>query len=214
MLKIAITGGAGSGKSLVARMFQELGAAVLDADEIAHRVVAVGAPAWRELKQAFGPEFFGEDGELHRARMARRVFADPEARLRLNEIVHPYVAREIRERLEDLKGRGAKMVLVEVPLLFEAGLEGGYDKVIVVDADPREQVARLLARDRRSEAEIQGIIDAQMPLQDKAARADFVVNNRGALPETRGQVEKIWGELQKIILTENGKKVSVPTNLP
>jgi len=203
MLKIAITGGAGSGKSVVARMFQELGGAILDADEIAHRVVAVGAPAWQELRQAFGPEFFGADGELDRARMARKVFADPEARLRLNEIVHPHVAKEIRERLEDLKGRGAKMVLVEVPLLFEAGLAGGYDKVIVVDADPQEQVARLQARDHRDEAEIQGIINAQMPLKEKAARADFVVNNRGALPETRGQVEKIWGELQKIILTEN-----------
>jgi dephospho-CoA kinase len=214
VLKIAITGGAGSGKSMVARMFQELGGAVLDADEIAHRVVAVGAPAWQELKQAFGPEFFGEDGELDRARMARQVFADPEARLRLNEIVHPHVAKEIRERLEDLRGRGVRMVLVEVPLLFEAGLAEGYDKVIVVDADSQEQVARLLERDRRDEAEIQGIINAQMPLQDKAAKADFVVNNRGALPDTRKQVEKIWGELKKIILTENGKKVSVPINLP
>ena len=199
MLKIAITGGVGSGKSVVARMFQELGAAVLDADEIAHRVVAVGAPAWEELNQAFGPEFFQEDGELDRHRMAHLVFADPQARQRLNGIVHPFVAREIRERLEDLKSRGVKMVLVEVPLLFEAGLAGGYDRVIVVDADTQEQVQRLQTRDQRDAQEIQGIINAQMPLQDKLDRADFVVNNRGSLPETRGQVEKIWGELQKII---------------
>ncbi len=201
MLKIAITGGAGSGKSVVARMFQELGAAVLDADEIAHQVVAVGAAAWQELKEAFGPEFFREDGALDRDRMARLVFADPQARSRLNAIVHPHVAREIRERLESLERQGVKMVLVEVPLLFEAGLQGGYDRVIVVDAAPQEQMQRLQARDQRSEAEIQGIIDAQMPLKDKAARADYVVDNRGSLNETRRQVETIWQELQKIPLT-------------
>jgi dephospho-CoA kinase len=197
MLKIAITGGAGSGKSVVARMFQELGAAVLDADEVAHAVVAVGAAAWGELKQAFGSEFFREDGELDRQRMARLVFSDPEARRRLNAIVHPYVAREIRERLESLERQGAPLVLVEVPLLFEAGLQGGYDKVIVVDVGPDEQRRRLQVRDQRSAGEIQGIIDAQMPLAEKAAKADYVVNNRGSLGETRAQVEKIWRELQK-----------------
>jgi dephospho-CoA kinase len=214
MLKIAITGGAGSGKSAVARMFQELGAAVLDADEIAHRVVAVGGPAWQELRDDFGPEFFLEDGALNRPLMARRVFSDPRARTRLNGIVHPYVAKEIQERLENLETQGVKMVLVEVPLLFEAGLAGGYDRVIVVDAGTAEQVQRLQTRDHRGEGEIQGIIEAQMRLQDKVARADYVVNNRGSLDETRSQVERIWHDLQKIILTENGKKVSVPTNLP
>jgi dephospho-CoA kinase len=214
MLKIAITGGAGSGKSVVARMFQELGAAVLDADEVAHAVVAVGAPAWQELRDAFGPEYFLEDGSLNRPLMARRVFADPEARQLLNGIVHPYVAKEIRERLQALERQGVKMVLVEVPLLFEARLAGGYDRVIVVEAGTQEQVQRLQTRDHRDAQEIQGIIDAQMPLPDKVARADFVVNNRGSLAETRGQVEIIWHNLQKIILTENGKKGSVLTNLP
>lgn len=214
MLKIAITGGAGSGKSVVARMFQELGAAVLDADEIAHAVVAVGAPAWQELKDDFGPEFFLEDGSLNRPLMARRVFSDPQARMRLNGIVHPYVGKEIRERLADLERQGVTMVLVEVPLLFEAGLAGGYDRVIVVDTDPQEQVMRLQARDHRDAQEIQGIIDAQMPLLDKVARADYIVNNRGSLTETRGQVEKIWHDLQKIILTEKPKKITLLNNLP
>ena len=180
VLKIAITGGAGSGKSVVARMFQGLGATVLDADEIAHAVVAVGAPAWEELQAAFGPEFFREDGSLNRPLMARRVFADPEARQLLNGIVHPYVAQEIQERLQALERQGVKMVLVEVPLLFEAGLAGGYDRVIVVDAGTQEQVQRLQTRDHREAQEIQGIIDAQMPLPDKLDRAEYVVNNRGS----------------------------------
>ncbi|MEW6659949.1 MAG: dephospho-CoA kinase [Thermodesulfobacteriota bacterium] len=199
MLKIAITGGAGSGKSVVARMFQELGAAVLDADAVAHAVVEVGAPAWGKLKEAFGPEFFLEDGKLNRPAMARKVFTDPHARTRLNAIVHPYVGQEIRKRLAELERQGVKMVLVEVPLLFEAGLERGYDKVIVVDTDPQEQVQRLQTRDHRDAQEIQGIIEAQMPLKDKAARGDFVVDNRGPLEETRRQVQIIWEDLQKII---------------
>lgn len=199
MLKIAITGGPGSGKSVVACMFQELGAAVLDADAVAHAVVAAGAPAWQELKKAFGPEFFLENGELNRPFMAQRVFTDQEARERLNAIVHPFVAQEIRARLEDLERLGVKMVLVEVPLLFEAGLAAGYDKVIVVDADPREQVERLQARDRRSDAEIQGLISSQMPLTEKVSRADYVVDNRGSLEETRRQLQTIWEDLQKII---------------
>jgi len=178
-------------------MFQELGAAVLDADEVAHAVVAVGTPAWQEIRDDFGPEYFLEDGSLNRPLMARRVFSDPEARKRLNGIVHPYVAVEIRERLEDLKRRGVKMVLVEVPLLFEAGLAGGYDRIIVVDTDPQEQIERLKTRDHRDPVEIKGIIDAQMPLKDKVARADYIVNNRGTLAETRSQVEKIWQDLQK-----------------
>lgn len=199
MLKIAITGGPGSGKSAVARMFQELGAAVLDADAVAHAVVAVGAPAWQELRKAFGPEFFLENGELNRALMARRVFTDPQARERLNEIVHPFVAQEIQGRLQELERQGVKMVLVEVPLLFEAGLAAGYDKVIVVDANPREQIERLQARDRRGDAEIQGLINAQMPLTEKVSRADYVVDNRGSLEETRRQAQTIWENLQKII---------------
>lgn len=214
MLKIAITGGAGSGKSVVARMFQELGAAVLDADEIAHQVVAVGAPAWEKLKEAFGPEFFLEDGELNRPLMARKVFADPHARTRLNAIVHPYVGQEIRERLEGLERQGVKMVFVEVPLLYEAGLSGGYDKVIVVDTDPQEQMQRLQARDQRDITEIHGIIQAQMPLKDKVAKGDYIVNNRGNLDETREQVEKIWQDMQKISLTGKLKKINLPNNLP
>jgi dephospho-CoA kinase len=178
-------------------MFQELGAQVLDADAIAHAVVAPGAPAWQELREAFGPEFFLEDGALNRSRMAREVFGNPEARQRLNEIVHPHVAREIKKRLAALKRRGVKMVLVEVPLLFEAGLAGGYDKIIVVDASLQDQVQRLKDRDHRDEHEAKGIIAAQMPLQEKAARADYVINNRGFLGETRRQVESIWLDLQK-----------------
>lgn len=198
MLKIAITGGAGSGKSTVARLFGELGVAVLDADAAAKDAVAVGTPAYVELRRLFGAEFFTPDGELNRARVAQLVFTDPAARKRLNDIVHPRVARELQERLKGLEQQGADLVLVEVPLLYEAGLESAYDRVIVVYVDPEDQIRRLKDRDGRGSAEIEGILKAQWPLADKAARADLVVDNRGSLAETRKRVQEIWAELQKI----------------
>ncbi len=210
MLRIAITGGAGSGKSTVARMFQELGAEVLDADAAARKAVAPGQHAWEELRRALGAEFFQADGRLDRARVAAAVFADPEARRRLEAIVHPRVAQELEAQIKELARRGARLVMVEVPLLYEAGLEGRYDRVIVVYAGEADQARRLAARDRRDETEIAGILKAQWPLSEKLARADFVVDNRGTKAATRRQVAKIWGELEKIILTGENKKVSVP----
>jgi dephospho-CoA kinase len=210
MFKVAITGGAGSGKSTVARMFQDLGAQVLDADEVAREVVRPGTPAGEELRQAFGPQYFRENGELDRAALARRVFADPGARRRLNHIIHPRVAREMRRRLQESEAQGAPLVLVEVPLLFEAGLAGAYDRIIVVDVDEADQMQRLRDRDGRSPQEIAGILQAQMPLPEKASRAHYLVDNRGTLNNTLEQVKIIWGELQKIILTAAAKKGSVP----
>ena len=199
MLKIAITGGAGSGKSTVARMFKDLGAAVIDADEVARAVVAPGQPAWEEIKRTFGPEFFQEDGTLHRDKMAARVFSDPKARERLNKIIHPRVIGEMARRLRDLESRGADLVLVEVPLLFEVGLPSAYDRVIVVYVGPEEQRQRLRNRDRRGEAEITGILEAQWPLKDKRAQADYVVDNGGGLEDTSRQVENLWQDLKNLV---------------
>lgn len=198
MLKIAITGGAGSGKSTVARMFQELGGEVLDADAAAKATVAVGKPAWEELRRAFGTEYFRADGQLNRARLAQRVFADPEARQRLNDIVHPRVAQELKKQMAGMARRGVDLTLVEVPLLFEAGLEAAYDRVIVVYCSPAEQIRRLQERDHRGPGEIAGLLAAQWPLKEKRARADYVVDNEGDLDHTRAQVKNIWGKLPKI----------------
>ena len=138
-------------------MFGELGAAVLDADAAAREAVAVGTPAYEELHRLFGENYFKPDGELNRAKVAQLVFTDPEARKRLNDIVHPRVARELQERLQELEQQGAHLVMVEVPLLFEAGLESAYDRVIVVYVDPEDQIRRLQGtgrprgrRDRRN----------------------------------------------------------------
>lgn len=196
MLKIAITGGAGTGKSTVARMFQELGAEVLDADQIAREAVAVGAPAWAELRRLYGPDYFHADGALNRSRLAQLVFADPEERRRLDGLIHPRVEAELQARVAALGRRGAALVLVEVPLLFETGRERAFERVIVVAAPEALQIRRLRARDGRGEAEIRGILAAQWSLQDKVARADFVVDNGGELTQTRRQVKNIWEDLK------------------
>ena len=196
MLKIAITGGAGTGKTTVARMFKELGAEVLDADAMAREAVAVGAPAWAELRRLYGAEFFHENGELNRSRLAQVVFADPEARRRLDGLIHPRVEAELQARVAELARRGAALVLVEVPLLFETGREAAFDRVIVVAAPEADQVRRLRARDHRGEAEIRGILAAQWRLADKVARGDYVVDNGGELSFTEQQVKNIWGELK------------------
>lgn len=196
MLKIALTGGPGSGKSTVARMFRDLGAQVIDADEVAHEAVSPGRLAWEELRREFGPEYFQEDGSLDRAKLSRLVFRDAEARAKLNAIVHPQVAQEITRRLKDLEAQGVKLVMVEVPLLFEAGLAKNYDLVIVVDTGEEEQIERLTTRDDRPLQEAAGIIDAQWPLSAKKARADFVVDNRDSLEKTSGQVKKLWQRLK------------------
>jgi dephospho-CoA kinase len=196
MLKIAITGGAGTGKSTVARMFAELGAEVLDADAAAREAVAVGAPAWQELRRLYGEEFFNPDGTLNRSRLAQLVFADPEARRRLDALIHPLVAQKLQAQFADLERRGVELVMVEVPLLFETGREAAFDRVIVVAAPEALQIRRLRGRDRRGEAEIRGILSAQWPLADKVARADYVVDNGGSRRHTARQVKNIWGVLK------------------
>jgi len=196
MLKIAITGGAGTGKSTVARMFAEMGAEVLDADAAAREAVAVGEPAWAELRRLYGADFFHADGTLNRSRLAQRVFTDPEARRRLDGLIHPRVEAELKARVAELARRGVDLVLVEVPLLFETGREAAFDRVIVVAAPEALQIRRLKGRDRRGRAEIRGILQAQWPLADKAARADYVVDNGGARRKTARQVKNIWADLK------------------
>ncbi len=196
MLKIALTGGAGSGKSTVARMFRELGAAVLDADAAAREAVRPGEPAWQELRRAFGPEFFQENGELDRGKMAREAFSDPEVRQKLTAILHPRIIQIIRDKVKKLQEAGERLVVVEVPLLFEAGLQNAYDRIIVVYADPEQQRQRLSVRDAREDEEIAGILAAQWPLAKKCQLAHYVVDNRGSLEDTKKQVENIWQDLK------------------
>jgi dephospho-CoA kinase len=124
------------------------------------------------------------------------VFADPEARRRLDALIHPLVAQKLQAQFADLERRGVELVMVEVPLLFETGREQGFDRVIVVAAPEALQIRRLRGRDRRGEDEIRGILAAQWPLKDKVARADYVVDNGGSRRKTQRQVKNIWADLK------------------
>ena len=196
MLRVGLTGGIASGKSTVCLALHRLGAQTIDADEIAREVVLPGRPAWQKLRQVFEPKFFQPDGTLNRRRVRKLVFAAPEKLRQLNTIVHPEVMREIQRRSR----RMAKMVpdtvlVVDVPLLFEVGAKQRFDQVVVVSLSENLQLERLMRRDGFSLEEAKLIIDAQMPLREKAEEADFVIDNSGSLEETLAQVEEVWRAL-------------------
>jgi dephospho-CoA kinase len=196
MLRVGLTGGIASGKSMVAEIFASLGAKILDSDEVAREVLLPGQPAWKRLRQAFGEEFFHPNGTVKRKQLRKLVFANPEKRDQLNAIVHPEVMKEINRRSEVLSSSlQAKVLVVDVPLLLEVGVADRFDKIVVVDARESVQINRLVQRDGISEEEAKQALKAQMPLSEKVELADYVIDNNSTLADTEIQVRKVWEEL-------------------
>jgi len=193
---IGLTGGAGTGKTTVADMFRELGATVVDADEATHAVYAPGTPGFEAVLREFGPEYV-RGGEIDRARLGDLVFKDRGARERLNAIVHPLVRQWMAGRTADAFDRGALVVIQDVPLLYENGLQGLFESVVLVYATPATQVARLVEGRGLSQDRASSILASQMPIDEKRELADFVIDNGGAREETRRQVGEIWPRLSK-----------------
>lgn len=198
MKVIGLTGGIASGKSLVAGFLRELGAIVIDADVIAREVVEPGTEAWREIVEAFGEEFLLPSGHLDRKKLARKIFQDPAARETLEAITHPRIRKRMLEEVERQRSFGdscRRVIVLDIPLLFETGRPPGLDGVIVVYADEEILLERLIARDGipREEAELR--LRAQMPLREKVRLADWVIDNNGPPEATRAQVEALWREL-------------------
>lgn len=192
---IGLTGTFGSGKSAAAAIFQECGAATIDTDAIAHEAVRPGTEALEKLRRKFGDAYLLPDGSLDRKRMAKTVFADEERREALNAIVHPYVIREMNRRIEEIQAAGtATMIVLNVPLLFEYGLERQADKTVVVTISEAERVRRVRARDGLSDEEIARRVLAQWPQEKKAARADAVIDNSGSLEATRLQIHRLYDQ--------------------
>jgi len=196
-LLVGLTGGIASGKSLVSAIFKELGAHVIDADRLAREVVAPGQPAYREIVEAFGEEVCGPDGGLDRKKLGASVFADPGRRRRLEAITHPRIQALREARLRALADQGFEgIVIQDAALLIEVGGSQAVDRLVVVYVDEATQQERLMARDGLSEAEARQRIASQMPLEEKARLAHYVVDNRGSLEETRRQVEAIYQALE------------------
>lgn len=185
---VGLTGNFGVGKSTVASLFKKKGAKVLSADRLAHEVFRKGNPVYLRVRSLFP----SEKGNLNRERIAGIVFRSPRKRRALESLIHPYVFRRIQEQVGRTRKR---VVIVEVPLLFETGFDRGCDRTIVVRSEPSE-IFRRLSRRGYSGPEIRARWRAQRPLGDKTRRSDYLIDNSDGLRETRRQVEKIWKELQ------------------
>ncbi len=184
MVVLGLTGSYGSGKSTVARIFAECGARVIDADRLAREAVEPGQPALEEIARAFGREVIMADGRLDRERMAQLVFADPRKRQQLERIIHPRVREAERQLIREAT---EELVVLDVPLLFESGMAAECDKTAVVIVSEAQRLARLALQGISAE-EVQRRLQAQMPQEEKAALADFIIENSGSLEQTRHQV--------------------------
>jgi dephospho-CoA kinase len=194
VLRAVVTGGIGSGKSAVTRLFDELGAVVVDADVLAREVVAKGTSGLEEVVRTFGSGLVGADGELDRPAMGRRVFADPTARTQLEAIIHP----RVRQRADEIERAvpADAVVVHDIPLLVETGQADRFDAVVVVDVPEEVQVERL--RDRgMAEDDARSRIRAQATRQERLAVADYVIDNTGTREDLRPQVAEVFAELQK-----------------
>lgn len=196
MKLIGLTGGAGSGKSTVAAMLLALGAEVLDADEAAHAAYEPGSQGFDEVVREFGSEFV-LGGRIDRRRLGELVFNDKDARLRLTAIVHPLVREWMAARTAEAAERGAPVVVQDVPLLFENGLERLYSSVVLVYVREDIQLKRLVEGRDLNEDRARAMIAAQMPIEEKRRRAQHVIDNSGTREETRAQVERLWPTLAR-----------------
>ncbi len=195
--KVAITGGIATGKSTVSRMFQELGAVILDADQVAREVVAPGSPGWERLRQLLGPCYFGETGELKRAMLRELIIADFQCREQVNAILHPAILERMNgEWLRHAETHEGRPVLFDIPLLFE-GKWDRYFQTIVLVYVPREiQTQRLMDRDRLSRPEAEKTLTMQLPIDAKKALSHIIIDNSKDLEHTRRQVEEVWNQLK------------------
>ncbi len=197
MKLIGLTGGAGSGKSTVAQMLRDLGAVVLDADVAAHTVYEPGSLGFDLIERDFGADFV-RDGKIDRARLGELVFRDADARARLNAIVHPLVREWMAAETANALMRGAEVVVQDVPLLFENGLEHLYSDVMLVHVPAEAQIERLVHGRGLDEDRARAIVAAQMPIDEKRAKAGFVIDNSGSVEETRRQVEDVWARVRAL----------------
>ena len=187
-LVVALTGGIGSGKTSVATRLAELGAAVIDTDLLAHALTRSGGEAMPAIAAAFGPEVIATDGSLDRPAMRRRAFADPQARRKLEAILHPLIRARLAEELRQVEAAYAVLV---IPLLFETGWTDIADRILVVDLPEDQQIARVMRRNALSETEVRQIIASQASAATRRAGADDLIENSGNLEALRWQTDRL-----------------------
>ena len=191
LMIIGLTGSIASGKSTVSSMLKEKGYPIVDADKIARLVVEPGTPTIQAICEEFGQGILQEDGSLDREKLGSRIFGNEEERNKLNAIIHPAIRTEMLRQKETHLAYGANTVVMDIPLLFESKLQSFVDKIIVVSVTSATQKSRLIARNELTEKEAENRIKSQLSMDFKEANADAVINNNGALEETKKQLESI-----------------------
>lgn len=196
-MKLGLTGGIASGKSTVSAILVEQGALLIDADQVAREVVLPGSPALAAIVERFGPDILLPDGSLHRKRLGEIIFKDEQERKALEGITHPAIRKRINDlALEYQQTQPDKLIIVDIPLLYESGMQSMFDGVIVVYVPRDVQIKRLMQRDDLSEDQAVQRLNAQMDIEDKRSRADYVIYNDGVLEQTQQQVLDLINRLQ------------------
>lgn len=190
-----LTGGIATGKSTVASMLRELGAKIIDADQLAREIVEPGQEAWQEIIEAFGKEILRTDKSIDREKLRKIVFKDETARRRLESVTHPRIRALAQRKMQNLGAQGAEVLVYEAPLLFENRVHLWLRPVILVACDPATQRTRLRERDRLNDDEIEQHLKAQMSLEEKRRLADYIIENSGDLEELKRRVNEVWEKL-------------------
>lgn len=196
MIKIGLTGGIASGKSVVTQYLRDMGAPVFDADAASRRAVAKGTPGLQQVLQVLGSEYATPDGNLDRPRVAAKVFHDQAARKKLEAVIHKIVWQEATAFMKQASAQGSRVVFLDVPLLIECGWQDQVDQVWLVSLPREEQVRRAMLRDGTSAAQVEARIGTQLSLEAKKKFADLVIDNSGSLGNTKKQVAAAWEKLQ------------------
>ncbi|MCK5390842.1 MAG: dephospho-CoA kinase [Deltaproteobacteria bacterium] len=196
MKVIGLTGNIASGKSVVASLLEDLGAKVIDADDIARKVVEPKGPAWNEIVDVFGEDILNTDNSINRKALGEIIFNDDQKRNILNDITHPKIIQKVRETVETYQNENVEVVIIEAALIVEkGGLKDLIEGLIVVTSDEKSQLDRLKKRNGLSREEALSRINSQMPTQEKALHADYVIDNSGTIDKTQYQVKSIWNEI-------------------
>jgi dephospho-CoA kinase len=194
--RIALTGGIATGKSTVAILFRDLGATIVDADQIAREVVQPGALGWQKLRDFLGDEYFDSEGNLDRAMLREAIIRDPACRSTIDAIVHPLIVEAMEQRWESWRqGDRTHPLIFDIPLLFESGMQSRFDIVILVYVPSEIQVARLMQRDGLTREAATRTLTIQLPIDTKRAAANLVIDNSGTVEETARRVRSVWNEL-------------------
>ena len=191
-LVLGLTGGIATGKSTADKFFEEKNIPIVDCDEIAHNIMNVNKPAWKDIKEVFGEKYLNEDQTINRKKLGKLVFNDPTKMKILNEITHPRIFQEMESQIAQYKSEGYSLIIVDAPVLFESHSEKYYDKTLVISLPQDLQIKRLMARNNLTKEEALSRINSQMALKEKEARATYVIENTGS-------VEDLYKKLNELL---------------